>query len=216
MTSGREVASTRASEGSDLLNQAASILAREMARLGADVSAPAVLAALPAANAQDGSPLSQVLPGMGKTEPDPLLSRTLETGPGLERLRRQAHEILETFLTVFSPKPDSADERVPLLRCAAPVEPGGDGSAAVRVANDELTPSEVTLYCTNLIGDSGYDIPPMRVTISPRTVTVPPKGEATFEVKIAVPQQTPPGTYSGLFQAMGTKYVKAVLSVEVK
>jgi hypothetical protein len=193
MTSGREVASTRASEGSDLLNQAASILAREMARLGADVSAPDALAALPAANARDGSPLS-----------------------GLERLRRQAHEILETFLTVLSPKPDSPGERVPLLRCAAPVEPGGDGSAAVRVANDELTPSEVTLYCTSLIGDSGYDIPPMRVTISPRTVTVPPKGEATFEVKIAVPQQTPPGMYSGLFQATGTKYVKAVLSVEVK
>jgi hypothetical protein len=55
----------------------------------------------------------------------------------------------------------------------------------------------------------------LRVTVSPRRATVPPQGEASFSIKIAVPQQTPSGTYSGLIQAMGSKYVKAVLSVEV-
>jgi len=46
-------------------------------------------------------------------------------------------------------------------------------------------------------------------------VTIPAKSEAGFEIKIAVPQQTPVGIYSGLIQAMGCRYIKAVLSVEV-
>ena len=207
MTSGRDVAfklpaqavlksdsSPSVLERAGLLNLAASILGREAARLPLDLS-PA---------------------GAPKTDPNPLFPGTPGVSPDLERLRRQVHEALETFLLVLSPRAESAQERVPLLRCAAPVDPGGDGIVAVRVANDELTPSEVTLYCTNLVADSGYDISSTRVSISPRTVAVPPKGEAVFDVRIAVPRQAPPGTYSGLFQAMGTKYVKAVVSVEVK
>lgn len=102
-----------------------------------------------------------------------------------------------------------------MLRCLAPVTPGHDGSATLRVANDESAPSEVTLYCSNFVADSGYDIPSVRVTITPRKVTIAPKGETAFEIKIAVPQQTPSGIYSGLIQATGATYVKAVLSVEV-
>jgi hypothetical protein len=49
----------------------------------------------------------------------------------------------------------------------------------------------------------------------PRTATVAAKSEAVFEIKIAVPQQARPGVYSGLIQAMGARYAKAVLSVDV-
>jgi len=101
------------------------------------------------------------------------------------------------------------------MRCDAPVQAGAEASATMKVANDENTPSDVTLYCTNFVADSGHEIPSLRVTVSPRRATIPAKGEAGFEIKIAVPQQTRDGTYSGLVQAMGCKYVKAVLSVEV-
>jgi hypothetical protein len=134
--------------------------------------------------------------------------------PDLDRLRRHAHELIDTLLTAVSPKGPS-EEQVPMVRCVAPVQAGGEGCATMRVANDEGTPSEVTLYCTNFVADSGCDIPSLRITVSPRSVTVPAKGEAAFEIRIAVPQQTPPGIYSGLIQATGSKYVKAVLSVEV-
>jgi hypothetical protein len=136
-----------------------------------------------------------------------------------DRLRRQAHEFIESLLVTFSQatgeKPVPYEDQVPLIRCVTPVQAGSEGYANLRVSNDEETPCEVTLYCTNFVADSGYEILSLRVTVSPRTVTIPAKGDAGFEIKIAVPQQAPKDIYSGLIQAMGSKYVKAVLSVEV-
>jgi hypothetical protein len=139
--------------------------------------------------------------------------------PDRDRLRRQAHEFIEALLVTFSQatgeKAAPYEDQVPLIQCVAPVRAGNEAMATMRVANDEATPSEVALYCTNFVADSGYEIPSLRVTVLPRRVTIPPRGQADFEIKIAVSQQTPAGIYSGLIQAMGSKYVKAVLSVEV-
>jgi hypothetical protein len=144
--------------------------------------------------------------------------------PDSGQLRQQAHELVETLLAMLGqPMASKAapygaaayEDRVPLLRCVAPVQAGAEAFATMKVANDENTASDVTLYCSNFVADSGHEIPSLRVTVSPRRVTIPAKGEAGFEIKIAVPQQTGAGTYSGLVQAMGCKYVKAVLSVEV-
>ena len=141
-------------------------------------------------------------------------------GPDIDQVRRQAHELIESLLVTFSQatgeKAAPYEEEVPLIRCVAPVQSGGEGRVTMRVANEEDTPSEVALYCTNFVADSGYEIPSLRVTVSPRRVTIPAKGHADFEIKIAVPQQAPAAIYSGLIQAMGSKYVKAVLSVEVQ
>ena len=87
--------------------------------------------------------------------------------------------------------------------------------ATVQIANEEGTATEVTLYSTNFVADQGYEIPSLRVTILPRVLSIPAGGSAEFEITIAVPQQTPKGYYSGLIQAMGSKYFKAVLSLEV-
>lgn len=145
-----------------------------------------------------------------------------------DRLRRQAHELIETLLATFSggtrgsgignaqaKASRGAANQVPLLRVSAPVPAGRSGRIEFCVANEEDTPSEVTLYSTDFISDMGHEIPALRVTVTPRRSTVPPKGEAQFAIEIAVPQQTPPGFYSGLIQAMGNRYVKAVLMVEV-
>lgn len=136
-----------------------------------------------------------------------------------DRLRRQAHELIETLLMTFSggtgQKEPTAQDQVPLLRFAAPVQAGHEGSVVFHVINEEATPSEVTLYCTDFISDSGHEIPALRVTVLPRRTIISPKGEAAFEIKLAVPQQTPAGHYSGLIQAMGNRFVKAVLMVGV-
>jgi len=107
------------------------------------------------------------------------------------------------------------DERVPLLRSAAPVQAGHSTRVGFCVSNEEDTPSQVTLYCTDFVSDGGHEIPALRVTMLPRHATIPAKGYVDFEIEVAVPQQTPPGFYSGLIQAMGNRYVKAVLMVEV-
>ena len=158
------------------------------------------------------APFTGPSPGPGALPP---LESALEA-PDVDRLRRQAHDLIETFLAAFSSRGPTPYDRVPLLRAAAAVSAGGEARVVVKVANEEETPSSVSLYSTNLVADAGYDIPSVRVTCSPRSTTIAARGEASFEVKIAVPAQAPAGVYSGLVQATGTLYVKAVISVEVK
>ena len=223
MGSGDEIGSSRLARvqpvpvpliGSDIVSRAASILAQEAwpaaasaiaASLGSQVSgAPSV--PLSTAPFTGPSPVPGALPP---------LESALEA-PDVDRLRRQAHDLIETFLAAFSPRGPTPYDRVPLLRAAAAVSAGGEARVVVKVANEEETPSSVSLYSTNLVADAGYDIPSVRVTCSPRSTTIAARGEASFEVKIAVPAQAPAGVYSGLVQATGTLYVKAVISVEVK
>lgn len=185
--------------GSPLLIRAAGILAHEVARI------PATFLQMPSE-----SP-------MNPSAAVPNLELPIAALPGVDvdRLRRYAHDVIETFLTAFSPRAPH-DDRAAMLRCPAPVEAGTDAVVTLRVANEDSAPSDVSLYCSNLVADNGYDIPALRVAFSPRVSTIPQHGDATFEIKVRVPQQAPPGIYSGLVQALGSKYLKAVVSVEVK
>jgi hypothetical protein len=225
--------------GSDIVSRAASILAQEAwpaaartlaASLGpavasAPLSGPALAPLSGPASAPWSGPALAPLSGPALSPlsgpasaplSGPAGLPTLEAAPDIDRLRRQAHDLIETFLAVLSPKGPPPDDRVPLLRAAAAVSAGNEARVTVKVVNEEDAPARVSLYSTNLVADAGYDIPSMRITCSPRSATIPPRGEAVFEVKIAVPAQAPAGFYSGLVQATGTLYVKAVISVEVK
>jgi hypothetical protein len=193
-------------EGADIVSRAASILAREGAALPS--SLPGIAGGLP-------SPLGTPS-AIGAGLPDSVGLHEPQVTAHVERLRRQAHDLLETLLTSFSPKGSGPEERVPLLWCAAPASPGGEGTVTLRVTNDEAEPLEVTLYSSNFVSDGGGDIPSMRVTVSPRRIVVGPKADVAFELKISVPQQAPAGVYSGLVQATGARYVKAVVCLDVK
>jgi hypothetical protein len=143
----------------------------------------------------------------------------LPGGFDLDQLRKQAHAFIETLLITFNDatgeKGLPTEDKVPLLQCEAPVQAGSEARAILTVGNEEATPSDVSLYCTNFVADTGHEIPSLRVSVSPRRATIPANGEATFQIRLSVSQQAPSGIYSGLVQAMGSKYVKAVLSVEV-
>jgi hypothetical protein len=201
---------------SGLLGQAAAVLSREM---GANPLENTGLASFFNGSVVKGStpstpvarpPWSGPFPGVAPEVPP----AALPTAFDVERLRRHAHEVIETVLAGFAGKAP-LDDRLPLLSAAVPVAAGDVATITLRVANQEAAPAEVSLYCTNFVADSGFDIPALHVTFSPRRVTIPPKGDAPFEVKVAVPRQAPAGVYSGLVQAAGTRYVKAVVSVEV-
>lgn len=186
--------------GSRLVAQAAAILAREVAQMPASLLGSAAPTAL----------------APGAAVPNFELPVPAAAGTDVDSLRRQAHDLIEALLTVASPKAGLADDRVALLRGPAPVAAGSEVRVPVRVANEESTPASVSLYCSNFVSDSGFDIPSLRVAFSPRVATIPAKSELTFEVKVSVPEQAPPGLYSGLVQASGSKYLKAVISLEVK
>jgi hypothetical protein len=149
----------------------------------------------------------------------PVTKASVPTGFDKDAIRRQAHEFIDTLLVTFREATGEdgvvAEHKVPLIQCAAPARAGGVARATLTVANDEPTPSDVSLYSSNFVADFGYEIPSLRVSATPRVASIPPKGQTTFEIKIAVPAQAPAGTYSGLLQAVGSKYVKAVLSVQV-
>jgi hypothetical protein len=142
------------------------------------------------------------------------MSESSNSDAQLGRVRLESRDAMDTVVGALSPN-GPRDQQFPLVRCLGPVRAGQEGRAAIRVANDEETPSRLTLYCTNLAGDSGYDIASLRIVCSPRIATIRAKSEALFSVVIAVPEQTPPGNYCGLIQATGALYVKAVLSVQV-
>jgi hypothetical protein len=108
----------------------------------------------------------------------------------------------------------STSDAVALMRCA-PVVAGEIARVQVQVTNDTDAPSQVALYASNFIADLGYEIPSWRVTFSPRGVAIDPHSALPFEVAVAVPEQTPPGTYSGLIQAVGQRTFRAVLTLDV-
>lgn len=143
----------------------------------------------------------------------------LLAGANVDELRRRASDFLEALLASLAqgkPAPASAyDDRVPLIRSVAPVRAGATSTVMLQVANEEASVSEVSLYASNFVADSGYELPSLLISVAPRKATLPAGGEATFEIKLAVPAQAPPGLYSGLVQATGCKYVKAVVMFEV-
>lgn len=110
---------------------------------------------------------------------------------------------------------DASTGHVPLISCASRVEAGSEAFATIRVANEDTRPVEAALYLSNFIADTGYEIPSLAGHISPRIAEIAPGAEATFEVRLSVPRQTPAGTYSGLVQVTNSKYIKAVLVLEV-
>ena len=190
--------------GPDFLSRASSLLAAEVSRMQ--------LAQLPAVP----SPNFPSLPDAGASS-DPI--NTLLASPQIDELRRRGTEFLDTLLGSLSQSKGGAaaspHDHVPLIHGAAPVAPGARARATFRVANEEAASLDVSLYCSNFVADSGYELPSLLFSVTPRSASIPAGGEASFEVELAVPAQTPRGDYSGLVQAAGCKYVKAVLLFSV-
>ncbi len=104
--------------------------------------------------------------------------------PDLDGLRQQAQELFETLLLTLNERRGAksvpADNRVPLLQGEAPAQAGTQARAVLTISNEETTPSDVSLYCTNFVADSGHDLSALHVTFSPRKVTIPPAAKRRF------------------------------------
>src|SRR5450631_853502 len=206
---------------SDIVDQASSIIGREAGRVTGGVPGQ-ILPGVPGLPGIPGVPaIRETLTGIAGRVCPVTGAAVPIAPPDKSRLRQQAHELIEALLGGLATegtynRPAAYENQVPIIECMAPVDAGGVAVARMSVANDEDAPADVSLYCTNFVADSGYELPSTRVTVSPRRTTIPARGHAEFEITIAVPSQTPAGFYSGLVQATGCKYVKAVLSTQVR
>jgi hypothetical protein len=187
--------------GGDLPAAAQEWLGRATAILGQQRPVDRMPSAVPGA----------VLPGLGA--PQAGLGEQ-DQAAQIDRLRRSAYDLIETVLGVFSPKV-TGGEAVPLLKTAAPARAGTLATVNMRVTNESSDSADVNFYCTNLISDNGYEIPSLRVAFSPHTLSVPPGGEVVATVTLSIPQQAPPGVYTGLVQVSGMKEVRAVVVFNV-
>ena len=103
----------------------------------------------------------------------------------------------------------------PWRQAAEAVNPGDDASVPLTVDNPEDRPVTLTFYSTDLVGDSGYQIPAHLISFDPPSQTVPPRSRATTRMNVAVPLQAIAGVYSALVQSVGLASTKAVVTLDI-
>lgn len=154
------------------------------------------------------------------------------------RFRQDAHEIVDLAVDVLSGALASLGDlaksavsirdagggeggspggRVPTLTMPATVSPGDKADVAMSVENDSDQPTEpFELNASDLISGDGDRISASQVKFTPRSLRIQPASTAKIVVELAIPKETPPGTYSGLLQATKLEPVRAVLVVTVE
>ena len=104
------------------------------------------------------------------------------------------------------------------LNVPTPIVPGSPAEVIMTVDNDGATPTgQFQFLCSDLIDADGHHIRPNAVLFAPATLSLEPRSRTQMTVTVTPPLGTPPGSYSGLLQATGTKMkrLKAVLSFDV-
>jgi len=152
----------------------------------------------------------------------------------LERLRNQAQDLVDELVrvvesigtgiaTTASPLqaplgvPDLKTGALPLAQLQRVAAVTGQAtSTRFNLANDLRQPVEVLMKATSLIGPQGFEIPGRYVGFSPNPLLLAAASAQPVEVTIRVPEQVPPGVYSGLVQGVGLDGASAQLTVDVK
>jgi hypothetical protein len=118
-------------------------------------------------------------------------------------------------LPTTSAPPGSAADVVPVAG-GATVKAGGIASVTLPLINEDQPAVSLILNCTDFISNGGSVIPAATVRFTPRTMNLAPRGAGSVTVEVSVPQQSPPGTYSGLVQAIGLNRPSGVVIVRVE
>jgi hypothetical protein len=129
-------------------------------------------------------------------------------------LTREAARMSSLCPPCVPSQPEAHAGEVALLRGAS-VAAGETARFTLRVANPSDTPRPVALFSTSFITELGYEIPAWRATFSPRGVAIPARGELAFEITIAVPGQTPAGSYSALILTSGANHMRTIIVLDV-
>jgi hypothetical protein len=149
--------------------------------------------------------------------------------PGLADLQKRASEVFAAFLEGFSRPESLATSRapmgaaqaattttVPLIEASPAVKVGETATVAVKLVNERIAPTDLILYSTDFVSDTGSQIPASQVTFAPRTLALAGRTHGHAQMKITIPAQSAPGIYSALVQAMGLGRPSAVVVLQVE
>lgn len=160
----------------------------------------------------------------GASDPFALLNGLKDPADIQKQLSQALAALLSTFLqsvrisqpTPVAPRPSLVGGTVPLISSDRPAKAGETAKVDVTVAKDGPGEASVTLYSTDFVSDTGFQIPSACATFSPRSVTVNGRASGKSEMRIAIPAQCGRGAYSALVQAMGVGRPCAVVVLQVE
>lgn len=136
------------------------------------------------------------------------------------RVRDDIARVLDAVLGVLAPgtrgsDPDRPDPPLHRLQPLAAARPGTSAAIVSRLLNERPRQTELRFASTDLVSDTGHRIASDRVEIAPSVMRLQPHETARLDIRIRVPDNCPPGRYTGLLQAAGIPVVQAMLTLAV-
>jgi hypothetical protein len=157
----------------------------------------------------------------------------------MQRFRRDAHEVVDIFIDVVGATLQSvpnlsdpnflrvgkvtvkpvqvAQEQHPIITAAQPVKAGGIAEIQISFENNRnVETEEFKLFSTDLISSAGVRLPAGLVKFTPEVLKIAPFQTLQATVTIAVPEETAPGTYSGLVLASNMSELRSEIVIKVE
>jgi uncharacterized membrane protein len=157
----------------------------------------------------------------------------------MQRFRRDAHEVVDIFidvvgatlksmpnLTEIAPlkasnvtvKPThAASTQHPVIMAPQPVKAGQTAEIQISFENNRETQTEeFKLFSTDLISNSGDRLSAALVKFAPETMKIAPFQTMQIKVAVAIPEETTPGTYSGLVLASNMSDLRSEIVIKVE
>ncbi|MCW4009026.1 MAG: hypothetical protein NWF05_00185 [Candidatus Bathyarchaeota archaeon] len=158
----------------------------------------------------------------------------------VQRFRRDAHEVVDIFVDVFSFALQSADKTASAI--TAPLEepkvtkiaqaqvsaersvitaPSVKAGALAEIPisfenNGNVQTEEFKLYSTDLLSDMGERLSSSLIKFMPPALKIGPHQSEKVTVVVAVPKETKPGTYTGLVLAGNMNQLRSEIVLKVE
>ena len=159
----------------------------------------------------------------------------------LPRFRRDAHEVIDILMDLVNvatrtvsgftqsvikisgeatPGKDARTTGPAHVPTVSPTESGHAGATAelsMSLENDGDTPTEeFAFHATDLVNPAGDRIAAALITFTPISIVIPPHDRARLAIRIAVPEGTSAGIYTGVLQASRLSQLRAMLLVPIE
>lgn len=166
--------------------------------------------------------------------------RSRDAAGVMQRFRKDAHDVVDILIDLVNvasnavtgltergvsigigdkpqkPEKKEAGSVIPSLTFPSAVKPGEAVEIPMSLENESDQPTDTFYFhSSDLVNTTGERISADRISFVPERLKIEPRSAATVTVTVRVPEETPPGIYSGLLQATQLKQLRAVLSIQV-
>jgi hypothetical protein len=157
----------------------------------------------------------------------------------MQRFRRDAHEVIDIFIDIFGAtiksvpninetsllrggnvtvkQSETSSAQRSVIMAPQPVKAGDEAKIQISFESSRNQQTEeFKLYSTDLISNTGNRISASLITFDPEALKISPGKTEQITVTVAVPEETSPGTYSGLVLASNMPELRSELVVKVE